>query len=136
MQATPATGSPAAGVRFAVLGEAVSSDSAPPQALVANGVITIRGTTRRPAGGGVYADVDLSQAGTIRLTLYDSVPGRPIEAPLPSGVGFRRVRYEASVGPLPPGPYEVIVGWFDPRARLVRVSQPPLKVEVGRAGGR
>jgi hypothetical protein len=96
----------------------------------------LQGNTRRVEGGGVYADVDLSVAGTVRLTLYDSVPGRRVDAPPPPGAHYRWVRYEASVGPLRPGAYHVIVGWFDPRARLIRVPHPPLRVEIGAAWSR
>jgi hypothetical protein len=70
MPATPAPGSPAARVRFAVVGEAAPTDSRPPEVRAADGVIMLQGNTRRVEGGGVYADVDLSVAGTVRLTLY------------------------------------------------------------------
>jgi hypothetical protein len=82
-------------------------------------------------GGGVYADVDRSAAGTVRLTLYDSLPGRAVDAPPPQGVRSRLVRYEARIGPLASGAYDIIVGWFDPRTHLIEVRHEPLQVKVG-----
>jgi hypothetical protein len=122
---------PTAPLRFAVVGEAGRSVSGPPTVSAAGGVITIRGSVRQVEGGGVYADVDLSEPGTVRLTLYDSLPGRAVDAAPARGARFRQVRYEASVGPLPPGAYDVIIGWFDPLARLIEVRHGPLQVKVG-----
>lgn len=113
-----------------MLGEAAPSDTGPPIARVAGDVVILRGDARQVEGGGVYGDVDLSEAGTIRLTLYDSLPGRPVDAPLPSGSRFGRVVYEARIGPLAPGAYAVVVGWFDPRAQLIELRHEPLQVEI------
>jgi hypothetical protein len=52
----------------------------------------------------------------------------------PQGVRSRRVRYEARVGPLAPGAYGIVVGWFDPRTHLIEVRREPLHVEVGFSG--
>ena len=46
-------------------------------------VVTIRGIGVQAEGVGLYGDVDLTEPHTVRLTLYDSLPGRPVADPLP-----------------------------------------------------
>ncbi len=79
--------------------------------------------------GGLYGDVDSTQRGTLRLTLFDSVPGKTVQEATPVP-GWRRVLYEARLGPLSPGPYDVWVGRWDPASRTVVVTIEPLHVEV------
>lgn len=122
--------------RFAVLGNASPADSGPPTLRLEAQVVTIRGTAVQVDGGSIYGDVDLTQPHTLRLTLYDSLPGRPVQDPVPPSRSDRQVVWEARIGPLPAGPYEVWVGRFDPRARLVEVAHQPLHIEVKRAIGR
>lgn len=112
-----------------MLGNASPSDTGPPLLLLADRVITIRGMDLQRTDGGLFADVDSTQRGTLRLTLFDSVPGRTVqEATLPPG--WRQVLYEARLGPLSPGPYEVWVGKWDPQSHTVVVTTQPLRVEV------
>jgi hypothetical protein len=110
--AISAASPPAPQVRFAVVGEAGPADTGAPTAWVAGGVITIRGSACQVVGGGIYA----------------------VDAPPPQGVRSRQVRYEARVGPLAPGAYGIVVGWFDPRTHLIEVRREPLHVEVGFSG--
>jgi hypothetical protein len=121
-------------LRFEVIGGASPSDTGAPTLRLAPGMITIRGMAVQVEGGGLYGDLDVTQPRTVRLTLYDSLPGRPIEDPPPPS-RYRQVVYQAKIGPLAPGAYDVWVGRFDPRQRVVEVSQEPLHVEVepGRA---
>lgn len=123
---------PAPAVRFQVLGNAAPSDSGPPTLRLEAQTVTIRGMALQVEGGGLYGDVDLSEPHTVRLTLYDSLPGRPVDDPPPPS-GYRQVVYQAEVGPLPPGPYDVWVGRFEPRERMVEVAHEPLRIEVERA---
>jgi hypothetical protein len=134
--ARPQLAGPAPELRFRVIGAADSGTGEPPVVRVAGGVLTVRGTTRRVEGGGVYADVDLSHPGTVRLTLYDSLPGRPVDAALPAGVRYRDVVYQATLGPLAPGDYELVVGRFRPGARLIEVEGEPVPVAVPAARSR
>lgn len=112
-----------------MLGNASPSDTGPPLLLLADRIITIRGMDLQRTDGGLYGDVDSTQRGTLRLTLFDSVPGKTVQhatlAP-----GWRQVLYEARLGPLSPGPYEVWVGRWDPRSHTVVVTTQPLRVEV------
>ncbi len=116
-------------VSFQVLGNASPSDAGPPTLRLHGQSVTIRGLGIQVEGGGLYGDVDLSEPHTLRLTLYDSLPGRPIDDPPPQPV-YRQVIYEALIGPLPPGPYDVWVGRFDAAARMVEVAHEPLRIEV------
>ena len=118
---------PASG--FRVLGNASPSDTGPPTLLLADRVVTIRGMDVQRTDGGLYADVDSTQLGTLRLTLFDSVPGRTVQEATPAP-GWRQVLYEARLGPLRPGPYEVWVGRWDPGSRTVVVTTGPLNIEV------
>jgi hypothetical protein len=43
---------------------------------------------------------------------------------------YRQVIYEALIGPLAPGPYDVWVGRFDANARMVEVAHQPLHIEI------
>lgn len=122
---TPAT--PA--LRFQVLGNASPSDTGAPTLRLGPGTITIRGMAVQVEGGGVYGDLDVTEPHTVRLTLYDSLPGRPVHDPPPPS-RYRQVIYQAEVGPLVPGRYDVWVGRFDARRRLVEVSHEPLRIEV------
>jgi hypothetical protein len=125
---------PAAAVlRFEVIGGASPADTGPPTLRLDSQVVTIRGMAIQPEGGGLYADVDLSQPHTVRLTLYDSLPGRPIQEPVQPSRYDRQVVWQARIGPLAPGPYDVWLGRFDPRSRTIEVFQEPLHIEVARA---
>jgi hypothetical protein len=115
--------------RFQVLGNASPSDSGPPTLRIEGQQVVIRGVGIQVEGGGLYGDVDLSEPRTLRLTLYDSLPGRPVDDPPPSPV-YRQVIYEAVIGPLAPGAYDVWVGRFDAEARMVEVAHEPLRIEV------
>lgn len=114
---------------FRILGKATPSDTGPPTLLLVNRVITIRGMDRQRTDGGLYADVDSTQLGTLRLTLFDSVPGRTLQQAT-TAPGWRQVVYEARLGPLAPGPYEVWIGRWDPLSRAVVVTTQPLQVDV------
>jgi hypothetical protein len=119
----------ATALRFQVLGNASPSDSGAPTLRLASRMITIRGMAVQVEGGGLYGDLDLTQPHTVRLTLYDSLPGRPVDDPPPTP-RYRQVVYQAEIGPLAPGPYDVWVGRFDARQRVVEVSHEPLHIEV------
>jgi hypothetical protein len=120
---------PVAASGFRILGNASPSDSGPPTLLLADRTITIRGMDLQRTDGGLYGDVDSTQRGTLRLTLFDSVPGKPVhEATL--APGWRQVLYEARLGPLAPGQYDVWVGRWDPGTATVVVTTQPLHVEV------
>ena len=124
------TPSPAqAPARFQVLGNASPSDTGSPTLRIDGQLVTIRGLGIQVEGGGLYGDVDLTEPHTLRLTLYDSLPGRPVADPPPQPV-YRQVIYEALIGPLAPGPYDVWVGRFDPKGRMVEVAHEPLRIEV------
>jgi hypothetical protein len=114
---------------FQVLGNASPSDTGAPTLRIDGQLVTIRGLGIQVEGGGLYGDVDLTEPHTLRLTLYDSLPGRPVADPPPKPV-YRQVIYEALIGPLAPGPYNVWVGRFDPQARMVEVAHEPLRIEV------
>ncbi len=114
---------------FRILGRASPADSGPPTLRLSNRVITIRGMDRQRTDGGLYGDVDSTQQGTLRLTLFDSIPGRTVRQPTPAP-GWKQVLYEARLGPLDPGPYEVWVGRWDPGTQTVVVTTQPLHVEV------
>jgi hypothetical protein len=116
-------------LRFQVLGNASPSDTGAPTLRLAPRTITIRGMAVQVEGGGLYGDLDVTQPHTVRLTLYDSLPGRPVEDPPPPS-RYRQVVYQAEIGPLAPGPYDVWVGRFDARQRMVEVSHEPLHIEV------
>ena len=131
----PATApSPAQLVRFEVIGSASPADTGGPTLRIDSQVVIIRGIGIQIEGAGLYGDVDLSQPHTIRLTLYDSLSGRPVDDPLPPVPlsQLRQVVYEARIGPLAPGHYEVWVGRFDAAARMVEVAHEPLQIEVTR----
>jgi hypothetical protein len=115
-----------------VLGNASPSDTGAPTLRLDSQVVTIRGMGVQVDGGGLYGDVDLSEPHTVRLTLYDSLPGRPVDDPPPASRDDRQVLWEARIGPLAPGPYDVWIGRFDPRARMVEVVHEPLRIEVER----
>ena len=121
--------------RFAVLGNASPSDTGPPTLRIDSQVVTIRGMGVQADGGGLYGDVDLSEPHTLRLTLYDSLPGRPIADPPPPSRYDRQVIWEVRIGPLAPGPYDVWIGRFEPRARMVEVAHEPMRIEVERNAG-
>ncbi len=114
---------------FEVLGNASPSDAGPPTLRIDGQFVTIRGLGIQVEGGGLYGDVDLTEPHTVRLTLYDSLPGRPVADPPPQP-SYRQVIYRALIGPLAPGTYDVWVGRFDPEARAVEVTQEPLRIEV------
>jgi hypothetical protein len=116
-------------VRFQVLGDASPADTGPPTLRLQGQHVTIRGLGIQVEGGRLYGDVDLSEPHTLRLTLYDSLPGRPVSDP-PVKPSYRQVIYEALIGPLAPGPYDVWVGRFDAEARMVEVAHQPLHIEI------
>lgn len=120
---------PVTAAGFRVLRKASPSDTGPPTLLLVNRTITIRGMDQQRADGGLYADVDSTQRGILRLTLFDSVPGRTVQEPS-AAPSWEQVIYEAQFGPLVPGPYEIWVGRWDPRSRTVVVTTQPLRVEV------
>jgi hypothetical protein len=114
---------------FRVLRDASPSDTGAPTLLLVDGVITIQGIDRQRTDGGLYGDVDSTQRGTLRLTLFDSVPGQTVQTASPAP-GWRQVVYEAQFGPLTPGSYDVWVGRWDPKSHTVMVTTQPLHVEV------
>lgn len=118
--------------RFDVLGNASPTDTGGPTLRIDSQVVTIRGIGVQIDGAGLYGDVDFSEPHTVRLTLYDSLSGRPVDDPLPPvpPSQLRQVVYEARIGPLAPGGYEVWIGRFDARARMVEVAHAPLRIEV------
>jgi hypothetical protein len=116
-------------LRFEVIGGASPSDTGAPTLRLAPRRITIRGMAIQIEGGGLYGDLDVTQPHTVRLTLYDSLPGRPVDDPPPPS-RYRQVVYQAEIGPLAPGPYDVWVGRFNAGQRVVEVSQEPLHIEV------
>jgi hypothetical protein len=124
---------PTTTVRFRVLGSAAPADTGQPRVRSAERVVTIRGQGLQPEGGGLYGDVDLSEPGILRLTLYDSLPGRAVKD-LALATPRRPVAYQAEIGPLPPGTYEVWVGRYDASRNLVEVPPEPVRVRVGPAG--
>jgi hypothetical protein len=127
--------SPAARLRFDVLGNASPADTGGPTLRIDSQVVTIRGIAIQTEGVGLYGDLDVSEPRTVRLTLYDSLSGRPVDDPLPP-VGpshLRQVVYEARIGPLRPGAYDVWIGRFDATARMVEVAHQPLHITVPRA---
>jgi hypothetical protein len=115
--------------RFQVLGNASPADTGSPTLRIDGQLVTIRGLAVQVEGGGLYGDVDQSEPHTLRLTLYDSLPGRPVADPPPQPA-YRQVIYQAQIGPLAPGRYDVWVGRFDPKARMVEVAHEPLRIEV------
>lgn len=128
------TPAPSPSFQFAVLGNASPTDTGGPTLRIDSQVVTIRGIGVQTEGVGLYADVDLSEPHTVRLTLYDSLTGRPVDDPLPPAPPSerRQVLYEARIGPLSPGGYDVWIGRFDAAARMVEVSHEPLHVTVTR----
>lgn len=120
---------------FAVLGNASPADTGAPTLRIDSQVVIVRGIAVQTEGVGLYADLDLSEARTVRLTLYDSLAGRPVADPLPPAPPSlrRQVLYEARIGPLKPGEYDVWVGRFDAAARMVEVAHQPLHIRVPRA---
>lgn len=129
---SPSAPAPLPPLRFDVLGNASASDSGPPTLQVDSQIVTIRGIDVLTSGAGLYGDVDLSEPHTLRLTLYDSAAGRPITDPLPAAPASdrRQVLYRARIGPIPPVRYEVWVGRYQARAKLVEVSHEPLRIVV------
>lgn len=125
----PPAPKPVAASGFRVLRDAGVSDTGAPTLLLVDRVITIQGADRQRTDGGLYGDVDSTQRGTLRLTLFDSVPGQTVQAASPPP-GWRQVIYEAQFGPLAPGPYEIWVGRWDPASHTVVVTTQPLRVEV------
>jgi hypothetical protein len=125
----PAPAPARATASFEVLGNASPSDAGPPTLRIDGQFITIRGLGIQVEGGVLYGDVDLTAPHTIRLTLYDSLPGRPVADPPPQP-SYRQVIYRALIGPLAPGAYDVWVGRFNPEAQAVEVTQEPLRIEV------
>jgi hypothetical protein len=130
------TGGPASAPRpdpppvcFQVLGNASPSDTGAPTLRIEGQRVTIRGLERQVEGGGLYGDLDVSEPRTLRLTLYDSMPGRPVDDPPPIP-RYRQVIYQATIGPLAPGAYDVWVGRFDARARMVEVAHQPLRIQL------
>lgn len=122
---------------FAVLGNASPADTGPPTLRIDSQVVIIRGIGIQTEGVGLYADLDLSERRTVRLTLYDSLSGRPVDDPLPPAPPSQRrqVLFEARIGPLKPGAYDVWIGRFDPAARMVEVAHQPLHIQVPRPRG-
>jgi hypothetical protein len=125
----PAPAPVQAPARFQVLGNASPADTGSPTLRIDGQLVTIRGMAVQVEGGGLYGDVDQTEPHTLRLTLYDSLPGRPVADPPPQPA-YRQVIYEAQIGPLAPGPYDVWVGRFDSKARMVEVAHEPLRIEV------
>lgn len=119
---------------FEVLGNASPADTVGPTLRVDSQMVTIRGVAVQTQGVGLYGDVDLSEPHTLRLTLYDSLPGRPVDDPLPPAPPSQRrlVVYEARIGPVRPGAYDVWIGRFDARARMIEVGHAPLHIEIER----
>jgi len=131
---TPRAPAPAAAprfapVRFEILGGAAPSDTGSPTLGIDGQGLRIRGLRLQVEGGGLYGDVDQTQPHTLRLTLYDSLPGRAVSDP-PVAPRFRQVVYEAIVGPLAPGGYDVWVGHFNPTAQAIEVPYQPVHIEV------
>lgn len=127
--------SPSPGFRFEVIGNASPADTGGPTLRIDSQMVTIRGIAIQTEGVGLYGDLDLSEPHTVRLTLYDSLSGRPVDDPLPP-VGpahLRQVLYQARIGPLRPGAYDVWIGRFDATARMVEVTHEPLPITVPRA---
>ena len=133
-QALP-TPSPSHLLSFAVIGNASPADTGGPTLRIDSQVVIIRGIAVQSEGVGLYADLDLSERRTVRLTLYDSLAGRPVDDPLPPAPPSRQrqMLYEARIGPLAPGEYDVWIGRFDPAARMVEVAHQPLHIRVPRA---
>jgi hypothetical protein len=120
---------PAASPAFRVVGNASPSDTGAPTLLLADRMVTIRGMDLQRTDGGLYGDVDSTERGTLRLTLFDSVPGRTVQDATPAP-GWLQVLYEARLGPLPSGPYDVWVGRWDPGSKTIIVTHQPLHIEV------
>ena len=120
---------------FEVIGGASPADTGAPTLRLDSQVVTIRGMAVQPERGGLYGDVNLSQPHIVRLTLYDSIPGRPIQDPVPPSRYDRQVVWQARIGPLAPGPYDVWLGRFDRRSGTIEVLQEPLHIEVEQPSG-
>jgi hypothetical protein len=133
-RSAPAPPAPTPSVRLAVVGPAGPADSVAPRVSAAGGYVVVRGVAHLPAGAGLYGDLDLSDPPALRLTLYDSVSGRPLVAVPTSPPEGRAVVFEARVGPLSPGGYEVTVGRYDAASRLIVVEGPAQRVRVGKPG--
>lgn len=114
---------------FRILGRASPSDTGPPTLHQADRLVTIRGVDLERTDGGLYGDVDSTQQGTLRLTLFDSIPGKTLQE-VSAAPGWRQVLYEARFGPLKQGPYEIWVGRWDPKSQTVVVTTQPLHIEV------
>jgi hypothetical protein len=129
------TPGPAPALRFTVLGNASPADTGGPTLRIDSQVVTIHGLAVQTEGVGLYGDLDLSEPHTVRLTLYDSLEGRPVDDPLPPAPPSerRQIVYEARIGPLAPGGYVVWIGRFDAKDKLVEVSHAPLHITVPRA---
>jgi hypothetical protein len=117
---------------FAILGNASPADTGGPTLRVDSQLVIIRGIGVQTEGVGLYADLDLSERHPVRLTHYDSLRGRPVADPLPPAPPSRRrqVLFEARIGPLAPGEYDVWIGRFDAAARMVEVAHQPLHIRV------
>ena len=124
--------SPAHRLEFEVIGNASPADTGGPTLRIDSQMVTIRGIAIQTEDVGLYADLDLSEPHTVRLTLYDSLSGRPVDDPLPpvAPSHVRQVLYQARIGPLPPGRYEVWLGRFDATARMVEVAHEPLHITI------
>jgi hypothetical protein len=116
--------------RVRVLGPPAREDAGSPVVSVEGALVVVRGIAHRVEGAGLYGDVDASDPGTIRLTLYDSLPGRPLDAPLPREVRSWTVVYQATVGPLAAGGYDIVVGRYDPRSRLIEIGNERVHVKA------
>jgi hypothetical protein len=127
--------SPSQRLSFTVIGNASPADTSGPTLRIDSQVVIIRGIAIQTEGVGLYADLDLSERHTVRLTLYDSLSGRPVDDPLPPAPPshLRQVVYEARIGPLTAGEYDVWIGRFDPAARAVEVRHQPLHIRIPRA---
>lgn len=113
-----------------MLGAARPDGEGPAHVEVSGRAVVVRGVAPRVEGGELHGEFDLSEPGMVRLTLYDSLPGRPVDEAPPPGIGSRSVRFEARIAPLPAGAYEVVVGHYDPREHLVVVRDAPVHVRV------
>ena len=122
---------PAPEPQFQVLGEARQGEAGAPLVGVSGRTVIIRGTAMRLEGGELHGEFDLSEPGTVRLTLYDSLPGRAVDQALPRGTPSQPTRYEGRIGPLAVGVYDVVVGHYDAGRHLVVVGDTPVRVRVG-----
>lgn len=126
---------PAPPVQVTVQGPVETGDSGAPRVSAAGRYVVVRGVADAALGAELYGDVDLSSPPLLRLTLYDSVRGRPLSAVPPDPpAGRRAVIFEARVGPVPGGEYEATVGRYRAHARLIVVDYPSQRVVVSGTG--